>query len=162
MRNVYFKIGWPIERPALNYLMNQEEYSKNIFMSQYESTGHTNVNIKMFSRKPKGFMYDCLVIPLDQNLEPYFIQMNDIPYKSEKKRKKDLKDDKYVTFIAFSSSEIILSGRYDENMKEMYNFFVHTVFTHRMDIEEKMENDENIKLKTSVCKSELSKKIRAE
>lgn len=138
MRNVDFKIGWPIERPALNYLMNKEKYSKYIFMSQYESTGNTNVNIKMFSRKPPGFKYDCLVIPIDAPNEPYFIKLDDIPYKSEKKKAKDLKDDKYVTFIAFSSSEIILSGRYDENMKEMYNFFVHIVFTHKKDIEEKM------------------------
>lgn len=147
MKNVDFKIGWPLERPALNYLMNKEKYSKYIFMSQYESTGNTNVNIKMFSRKPPGFKYDCLVVPLNDPQNPYFIKLSDIPYKSEKKKKKDLKDDKYVTFIAFSSSEIILSGRYDENMKEMYNFFVHTVFTHKKDIEEKMEQVEDSKVR---------------
>jgi len=147
MRNVDFKIGWPIERPALNYLMNKEIYSKYIFMSQYESTGHTNVNIKMFSRKPKDFKYDCLVVPIDSSKEPYFIQLDDIPYKSDKKKAKDLKYDKYVTFIAFSSSEIILSGRYDENMKDMYNFFVHTVFTHKLSVEEKMGEIEDSKLR---------------
>ncbi len=137
MRNVDFKIGWPIERPALNALMNNDCFSKNIFMSQYESTGHTNVNVKMFSLKPLGFAYDCLCISVDKS-EPYFIQLSDIPYKSEKKKKKDLKE-KYVTFIAFSSSEIILSGRYDKNMKDMYNFFVETVFQHRSEIEENLE-----------------------
>lgn len=145
MRNVDFKIGWPIERPALNLLMNDEKYSKNVFMSQYESTGHTNVNIKMYSRKPKDFMYDCLVIPIDSPdggplRKPRFIQIPDIPYKSEKKKKKDATGEQYITFIAFSSSEIILSGRYDKNMKEMYDFFVRTIFNHRKEIEERLED----------------------
>ena len=144
MRNVDFKIGWPIERPALNLLMNDEKYAKHIFMSQYESTGHTNVNVKMYSKKPDNFTYDCLVIPLDASTvggrRPYFIKLPDIPYKSEKKKRKDATTDKYITFIAFSSSEIILSGRYDKNMEEMYNFFVRTVFTHRKNIEEKLED----------------------
>lgn len=139
MRNVDFKIGWPLERPALNLLMNDEKYSKYIFMSQYESTGHTNVNIKMYSRKPKDFKYECLVLPLVGG-QPGFIQLSDIPYKSEKKKKKDISKDQYITFIAFSSSEIILSGRYDQNMEEMYNFFVRTVFKHRKDIEERLED----------------------
>jgi hypothetical protein len=140
MKNVDFRIGWAIERPALNLLMNDEKYSNNIFMSQYESTGHTNVNIKMYSRKPKSFTYDCLIIPLDERCAPKFIQLPDIPYKSDKKKKKDANTDKYVTFIAFSSSEIILSGRYDKNMEEMYNFFVQTVFKNRKNIEEKLED----------------------
>lgn len=140
MRNVDFKIGWPIERPALNALMNDSKYAKHIFMSQYESTGHTNVNVKMYSRKPDNFTYDCLIIPLDTSVPPRFIKLNDIPYKSEKKKRKDATKDKYITFIAFSSSEIILSGRYDQNMEEMYNFFVRTVFAHRKNIEEKLED----------------------
>lgn len=137
MRNVGFKIGWPIERPALNALMNEEKYSSHVFMSQYESTGHTNVSVKMFSIKPKDFKYDCLVIPFNPSRKPQFIKLSDIPYKTEKKKKKDLQE-KYITFIAFSSSEIILSGRYDKNMEEMYNFFVRTIFSHRKKIEEKL------------------------
>lgn len=140
MRNVDFKIGWPIERPALNALMNDDKFMSHVFMSQYESTGHTNVNIKMFSIKPDDFMYDCLVIPIDTTKKPHFIQLPDVPYKSEKKKKKDATEEKYVTFIAFSSSEIILSGRYDKNMKKMYNFFVRTIFANRSSIEEKLES----------------------
>lgn len=140
MRNVDFKLGFPIERPALNYLMNGETFRDKIFMSQYESTGHTNVNIKMFSRKPKDFRYDCLVIPLDKARKPHFIKLTDIPYKSAKKKEKETTVEKYITFIVFSSSEIILSGRYDRNMKEMYEFFVQTVFKNRTSIEEKLSN----------------------
>lgn len=138
MRNVDFKLGFPIERPALNYLMNGDGFRDKIHMSQYESTGHTNVNIKMFSRKPADFYYDCLVMPLDAKQKPYFIKLKDIPYKSQKKKEKEAKEEKFITFIVFSSSEIILSGRYDKNMREMYEFFVNTVFENREDIEEKL------------------------
>lgn len=131
MRNVDFKLGFPIQRKNLNMLMNEECFSEHIFMSQYESTAHTNVNIKMYSVKPIDFKYDCLVIPLDD--EPYFITVSDLIYKKDKK--KDLKQ-KYITFIVFSSSEIILSGKYNQNMKDMYEFFINIVFTHRKEIEE--------------------------
>jgi len=139
MRNVDFKLGFPIERPALNCLMNGDHFRDKIFMSQYESTGHTNVNIKMFSRKPVGFQYDCLVMPIGKEGKPHFIKLGDIPYKSAKKKEKEAKEEKYITFIVFSSSEIILSGRYDLNMKEMYEFFVRTVFKNRKIVEEKLE-----------------------
>ncbi len=136
MRNVDFKLGFPIERPALNSLMNSDLFSDRVFMSQYESTGHTNVNIKMFSTKPENFTYDCLVVPLDDAKGPYFIKLPNIPYKKPKKDENSVR--KYITFIVFSSSEIILSGRYDSNMKEMYEYFVDIVFRHRKVIEEKL------------------------
>jgi len=145
MRNVDFKLGFPIERPALNYLMNEDNYRDKIFMSQYESTGHTNVNIKMFSKKPGNFQYDCLVIP--KKKEPYFIKLDNVPYKSPKKKEKERTEEKYITFIVFSSSEIILSGRYDLNMKEMYEFFVQTVFSHREVIEEKLEHLDQLQVR---------------
>lgn len=134
MRNVDFRLGWPIDRQKLNKLMNDSRYSDRISMSQCETTSHTNVNIKMFSKKPKGFDYDCLVIPIDVKKEPYFVKMNKNPYKSKKKKKK-----KYITFIVFSSSEVILSGRYEKNMKEAYEFFVAEVFKNKSAIEEKIE-----------------------
>jgi hypothetical protein len=132
MRNVDFKLGFFIDRENLNYLMNSSKYKDNVFMSQYESTGQTNVNIKMFSNKPDNFTYDCLVIPIKNKYKPYFITVNENKYKNSKKKEKI----KYITFIVFSSSEIILSGRYDEVMKKMYEFFVTTAFTNRKDIEE--------------------------
>ena len=42
------------------------------------------------------------------------------------------------TFIIFSSSEIILSGRYYNSMKEQYEFVIETVNKHRHVIEEKL------------------------
>lgn len=137
MRNVGFKLGFAIERPALNTLMNEEKYQDHVFMSQYEPSAHTNVNIKMFSEKPKNFRYDCLVIPLDTKRKPFFIYLTNIPYKVEKKKQKI--QGKYTTFIVFSSSETILSGRYDQNMEEMYNFFVTAAFKNKKAIEENLQ-----------------------
>jgi hypothetical protein len=140
MRNVDFKLGFPIERNALNFLMNDQKYSKYIFMSQYEPTSQTNVNIKMHSVKPEGFMYDCLVIPSKGN--PYFTQTPELTYKAPKKAK----GGKYITFIVFSSSEVILSGRYDQNMKEMYEFFVKVVFQHKKHIQENIYDPDMLQM----------------
>ncbi len=134
MRNVDFRLGFAIDRQKLNSLMNSSRYSDIISMSQCETTSHTNVNIKMFTKKPEGFDYDCLVIPIDTKKKAYFIKMKKNTYKSKKKKKK-----KYITFIVFSSSEVILSGRYEKNMEEMYKFFVAEVFKNKSAIEEKIE-----------------------
>jgi hypothetical protein len=131
MKNVDFKLGFFIDREELNKLMNRKEYNNIVFMSQCETTGHTNVNIKMYCQKPEDYTYDCLVIPKDD--KPYFLELATNPYKFEK-RKKDR-----ITFIVFSSSEIILSGRYDSEMERTYNFFVETVFKYRNLIEEKIK-----------------------
>lgn len=131
MRNVDFRLGFFIDRKELNRLMNEQKYSSKIFMSQHESTAHTNVNIKMFAKKPKGYMHDCLVMP--QNKDPYFVKLKHNPYKPKKKKKP-----KYTTAIVFSSSEIILSGRYEETMRKSYEFFVKTAVSNRGLIEEKL------------------------
>jgi hypothetical protein len=134
MRNVGFKLGFPIDRQQFNILMNDRKYSHNVVMSEYETTNHTNVKIKMKSVQPKNHQYDALIIPQDTTINPYFCKVESIKYKNIKKKLKD----KYVTFIVFSSSEIILSGRYDENMKDMFTFFVKTVFDNRPIIEERI------------------------
>ena len=88
----------------------------------------------MHSTRPANMTYNSYVIPKDTSLEPYYESIPDNPYKTTGKKPKD----KYITFIVFSSSEIILSGRYFETMMAMYNFFIDTVFRHRHLIEEKV------------------------
>lgn len=133
MRNVDFKLGFMINRAALNDLMNEERYADRVKLSQYEATSNTNVNVKMHSIKPKNFLYDCLVFP--QKGKPRLIDVESIDHKKVKKPKRGGES---ITFIVFSSSEIILSGRYDENMKDMYEFFVNTVFTRKKDVAEQL------------------------
>ncbi len=152
MRNVDFRLGFFIDRASLNKFMNSPKYANYVSMSLCETTGTTNVNIKMYTNKPKGYTYNCLVMPCDR--KPYFINILHNPYKPKKPKK-----DKFTTFIVFSSSEIILSGRYEENMREMYEFFVKECIKHREDIEEKvvkpktdllthLENNGGLKLKS--------------
>jgi len=139
MRNVDFKLGFNINREALNNLMNSDSYTENVFMSQFESTNHTNVNIKMYSKRPETHSYDRLVLPKKGNA--YFESVKENIYKNPKKKEKDM----YVTFIVFSSSEIILSGRFDEIMKRMYEFFIEEAFKNKDLIEEKLrEVDQSI------------------
>ena len=136
MRNVDFRLGFFIDRKELNRLMNDQKYADKIFMSQHESTAHTNVNIKMYAKKPKDYMHDCLVMP--ENDDPYFIKLRHNHYRPTKKKKP-----KYTTAIVFSSSEIILSGRYEQTMKKSYEFFVKTAVSNRGIIEEKLKSPDN-------------------
>jgi len=132
MRNVDFKLGFPIDRRKLKELMKSPEYKDKVYMAQCENTSHTSVNIKMYKHKPDGFRYKCLVIP--KSNKHYFMYKRINPYKPDKKKKK-----KYTTFIVFSSSETILSGRYCEDMKLMYEFFIKTVMANKSTIEEIIE-----------------------
>jgi len=133
MRNVDFELGFPIDRDRLNMMMNEKQYSDVVFMSHYESTGQTNVNIKMPSIKPDGFEYDWLTIPLDTSKKPYFKKTTQLTYKNPNKKNKG---SNHITFIVFSSSKTILSGRYDQNMKDMYEFLCKLLNERRADIEE--------------------------
>ena len=135
--------------------MNETQFSDKIALSQFEPTGQTNVNIKMFTSKPKNFTYDCLVYPLsehssspkkcapsvcpcallDTNTEtPYIIQVDKLFFKKVKD-----KPEKPMTFIVFSSSQTILSGKYDSNVKEQYQFFIKTLLKHKERIIERLE-----------------------
>lgn len=139
MRNVEFKLGFFIDREQLNKLMNRKEYNDIVFMSQCETTGHTNVNIKMFCNRPGDYKYEYLIV--NENLDYDYGTLKENFYKLEK-RKKDK-----ITFIVFSSSEIILSGKYDSEMERTYDFFIKTVFENKNTIEEKIKKP-NIDLKS--------------
>ena len=60
---------------------------------------------------------------------------------------------KYNTFIVFSSSEIILSGRFHSSMKAAYEFFVHVVMSSKNQIQETLKAPDQKKI------SRLRKKI---
>jgi ribosomal protein L37AE/L43A len=159
MRNVGFNLGFGINRTLLNLLMNETQFSDKIALSQFEPTGQTNVNIKMFTSKPKNFTYDCLVYPLIENLsaaekptcdptvcpcslldtpskqDPYIVQINKLFFKKAKD-----KPEKHMTFIVFSSSQTILSGKYDSNVKEQYQFFIETLLKYKERIIERLED----------------------
>lgn len=131
MMNVGFCLGFPMNRRALNDLMNQEKYSDIIDLSCLETTSNPNVKIKIIAQKPENFYHDCLIIPLKNKKKkvekPYMIKCTDNEYKKVKKEKI-----KYITVIIFSSSETILTGRYADNLAFIHDFLVRTIYKHNL------------------------------
>ena len=132
MKNVGFDLGFGILREPLNILMNDPEYSDKIYMSEYESTGHTNVKIKMFSQKPDNFKYIFIEFENFTEGENTVSHVDTIFGKKPAKKKKGER----VTFIVFSSSQVILTGKYTQNMRELYNFFRNIIIENRELLEE--------------------------
>jgi len=127
MRNMDFHLGFDIDRCALNALMNEPKYENIVFMSQYETTGHTNVNIKTFGDGEEVYY----LLKMKSGEETEVEELNSNPFSKKKKSKKS-----YVTFIVFSSSETIISGRSEKAMKERYEFFINTIKDNRHLIED--------------------------
>jgi hypothetical protein len=132
MKNYDFSLGFRIDREALNIVMNSNQFSDKVYMSQFESTGNTNVKIKLHTKKPEDYKYECLHIPV--NSEAYFEYLSVNPYENPKKKKKEI----YITLLVFASSQTILSGRYDDEMKRVYKFFVDAMDKCRDKIEEQL------------------------
>ncbi len=147
MRNVQFNLGFAIDLNKLNTLMNKEEYAKYVDVAQRETTGHPNVNIAMYSNKPEDYKYDMLVYGTNSAVgKGKMTTIDDNPY--QKKQKKT-----HTTFIVFSSSQVILSGRYQNEMKTLYNFFVQEVMEHSDYLKEKLKTVDRSFLKMMEVKS---------
>ncbi len=149
MKNLHSSLNFSIDKCKLNSIMNEEIYKDIVDMSQCEPTSATHVNIKMNDIKPTDFMYDVLVYPnslingislensclKDVNLSitnPHFIYHANKLYAPIKQKQKI----SATTFIVFSSSQIILTGKYMKNMKEMYEFFINIINTRKEELRE--------------------------
>ena len=139
MRNVNLDIGFKIDKVKLNRLMNRNEYRNHVFLSKYESTSATHVNIKMFVEKPDDIDSNVLVYDKAGLENPYFIQMKDVMKKKDKPM--------YTTVLFSSFAQAIITGRYFI-MKENYDFFIETINKHRHEIE---ENISKTKLTLRLC-----------
>lgn len=156
MINVDFSMGFPIDKEKLNIFMQREEFKDRVFISTYEPTSSTHVNIKMYSPTPEDFYYYVLVYEESvgnkngkvtkgthppQKLEgslfepPHSYKSPYFAYADEKwySRKKP-KVQKYTTLIVFSSSQTILTGRYPNVMKDNYEFFVNVANENKHEI----------------------------
>lgn len=134
MRNMNFKLAFFVDRNQLNLLMNKSKYSDTVAMSRCDTTGNANVNIKMHTAKPDDHYYDCLVYPsADGSGKVQLIPVKDNDLKTKKDRKPVR-----ITFVVFSSAEVILSGRYPSMMKDRYEFFIKEMQKHRKQLEEKI------------------------
>lgn len=127
MKNVDFSLGFDIDKEKMNDILNLPEYKDQIFMSQLETTGHKNINMKIYSKKPKNFSYLC-----------YSAEENKV-----ERIKKSFHETKewqlYNSFLIFSSSKIILSGKYNKDMEYAYNFYIDIIKKHKTDIIEKIQ-----------------------
>ena len=135
MKNGKFNFDFSIDRINLTRLMNQKQYKQDVKMAVYENTNQTCVKTKMYVRKPKNFTYKCLAFP--NNKKPRILSVNINPYEKEKSNKEKLN-----TFIVFSSSQTILSGRHDLDMKRVYEFFTQEVIKNRKFVEETIDEKE--------------------
>lgn len=135
MTNVDFKLGFKIDRKKLNNLMNDYKYRNLVHMSRFETTGNTNVNIKMHCIIPENFKYDCMTI--EHGKKPKFSKVPENLYDDKKTKKKE----KYTTFLVFRSSKVIESGRFYESMKNGYNYFIDIINQNKDSIEEKIKAD---------------------
>ena len=126
MKNVDFKIGFPISREKLNELMNDPKYKDIVDSSIYEPTGNANVNIKLYASKPKNFKYKTVTFCSTTASGEVWGECEKNLFKPKKKKKK-----KKTTMIVFSSSEVILTGAFDYNSNAAYDFFVNLVMTHK-------------------------------
>lgn len=163
MRNVDFSLGFDIDREKVNDLFNQKALEKSlqaellgspisfkthsqghsqgqskhkeavahpdgtVFLSQFETTEQKSVNMKMYTNKPTGFTYHCY----SPEENPPFRQVKDSFHKESLCQL-------YNSFLIFSSSKVILSGKYDEDMRKSFDFFVETMVNNREKIEEKI------------------------
>jgi hypothetical protein len=127
MKNVDCRLGYPINLNILDQILSDEKYSDVVTQSFYDSTNQPNVNIK-------------LCPPIERNLFHHLIELENtptvkkvngvIPYVKPKPYKKN------VTVIVFATSEIILSGRDDDEMNWAYDFFINI----SKEYNKKMEN----------------------
>lgn len=139
MRNVGFNLGFFIDREKLNFMMNNPRYADKVYMSQYEPTAQTNVNIQLFPDTSKPPEYKVIKYNVgDTGIDPTSTSSMEVwrvnPYRSTTKKRKP----PHVTLIVFSSSEIILSGNSEVSMRSAYNFFIDFIKANKEELEEKV------------------------
>jgi len=127
MRNVDFSLGFDIDREKMNNVLNLPEYKENIFLSQFETTEQKNVNMKIYSKKPRDFGYICYSPEEDKIRKVKNSFHNPCDWQL------------YNSFLIFSSSKVILSGKYDKDMRDCYNFYIDIIKRHKNDVIEKIE-----------------------
>lgn len=133
MRNYDFKLGFVLNRSVLNNIMSNPEYDSVIKLSKYIPTDDTNVKIKMIA--PKSIdtpIFESLVLT-GRDSEPKLEDLTSNPFAKPKKKVKEDLD----TFIVFSSSATIFSGRNVKSMEHNYNIFIDIIKKYKNEIEEK-------------------------
>lgn len=148
MKNLDFNLGLGrIDQRKLNSLLQNERYKDMVSKSTYCNTGTTSVKFKTYKRIPEDFQYKVLEYEDLYCDEPEVIYTPDNLFKTQKKKKKEMN-----TFIVFGSSKTILSGKYDEDLKNNYLFFVNEVYNNLNVLQVKERTVDVKKFKRSIMK----------
>ncbi len=139
MKNIDFKIGFPIQRDKLDTFINNNTTE---FYSLFESSINTGVNIKIKSTKPHDSTLTTLEIPSDGDHIISTVPYSDyLTFLDDKEKKKEESKEKFLTFLIFQSGSSILSGS-GPDMENVFRKFFSIMIKHRAEFEEKLEDEE--------------------
>lgn len=132
MINTDYHLGFNINRGILNLLMSRFKG----FISDYEPSGDTGVNIRYYYEHPEEYQLDMMKWnDEDEDFDIYEIDRNEF-YRSLPKRK-EIKKKPHHTILVFREGKVIQSGRYYSEMKEIYEIFMKIIQANREQIEDK-------------------------
>jgi TATA-box binding protein (TBP) (component of TFIID and TFIIIB) len=130
MVNVDFNLGFDVDQKKLDHLLQK---NSNDFYSIFEPLVNTSVNIKLVYKEPENIEYQQIIF------EPNgvkFAVTTDCPSSRPKR-------DHTHTFLVFSSSKVIQSGRYyDQQMGDAYQKFIEFIESNRKYIELRLKEKE--------------------
>ncbi|ALX27525.1 hypothetical protein GMAR_ORF151 [Golden Marseillevirus] len=145
MTNVDFTFGFTIDRQVLNTVMNSEKYEDRVRISRFEPTTNTQVNVRIRSSLPEDFAYDVMCFRKGANGWKYRIE-----HETDNKYIKRRKPKKHTTFMVFSSSKTIVSGKHPRSMEAAFRTFYDIVMENRHLIEDKFPEERQAKKKSTV------------
>ena len=140
MVNVDFTINFSVDQKKLDKLLQQE----CDFYTIYDTPCNTSVNCKICYTEPTDRSYQQIILTGTVNNPKIKFTITKICEKAKEKAVRT------HTFLVFSSSKVILSGRYyDTEMNKAYYKFNKFVNDHRAEIE----------VEKTICKFDKSKLI---
>ena len=156
--NTGFNIGFNVDLDKLSkFIDGSSEKFGNILSFQRSSS---SIRLKYKSIKPGGMRYDSL------EYSETFNPKNDYkicPVRSETTENKFDKNEKEITFIIFSSGEIIIMGSFKNDMLEKYTLLEEMLLKFQKNIEEKLSKPGEIPKSVlrilEILKSKISENI---
>lgn len=131
MVNIDFKLDFDIDLKKLDKAMQNPDTP---FWSIYDPPVNTSVNVKLPFELPEEIRHDHIIFDKGINKSPKLTFTNKCP-KATKMPKKE------HTFLVFSSSKVIQSGRnYNSEMKPVHDKFIQFIKEHRSEIELKLSD----------------------
>lgn len=138
MRNIYFTLGINIDRKKLDSYFNLNNSEFNSLLET--SVGYTGVNIKQLV---KNDITQLPILNLEEQKEGKWKLENDIyqDYLSilnDKERIKNMKKERYNTFLVFHSGKVILSSIHEYFSRDAYYDFLKIIDDQYDQVKEKL------------------------